>query len=430
MLSGASRGTLAAFFYLSALGAPAQAQPYFIGLAPTTGDYPTTVVGMDSSGSKPVGSVSTPAGERFATWDGYGNNFETATIVTNELSSWCVGVSNDHQFTAGNSNGPDGSLRPFRRSASGALEFLPPINGQAYMTADSISGNGLVIVGTVGSISRERAYRWSGGPVQDLGTLPDTPFNGNVHAYGVSDDGAAAVGDCQRTFLRNNTLVTETHAFVWTESGGMQALGLLPGGTTASANKITPDQRFVVGRSSYVNPNFGFHAVRWDRFTGVVEDLGSPVGFGNSFGLAISAAGATVAGYCQLPGSNDARFACIWTPQTGMIELKSYLASHNVSLTGWTLTFANSVSADGLVIAGKGDLNGQPRGWVVRLGNSPCDADLNRDGNIDMGDVDALINDLPGNNPYGFDPDFNQDGNADQDDIDALINTIAGGGCP
>ena len=65
---------------------------------------------------------------------------------------------------------------------------------------------------------------------------------------------------------------------------------------------------------------------------------------------------------------------------------------------------------------------------IIKTG---CDADLNRDGNTDQGDVDYLINVIAGgDNPANANPDFNCDGNADQGDIDALINVIAGGACP
>ena len=60
-----------------------------------------------------------------------------------------------------------------------------------------------------------------------------------------------------------------------------------------------------------------------------------------------------------------------------------------------------------------------------------CDADLNRDGNVDQADVDYLINVIAGGaNPEGIDPDVNRDGNADQTDVSALIDVVAGGACP
>ncbi|MFA6046014.1 MAG: hypothetical protein WC718_13610 [Phycisphaerales bacterium] len=65
------------------------------------------------------------------------------------------------------------------------------------------------------------------------------------------------------------------------------------------------------------------------------------------------------------------------------------------------------------------------------VGDTPCDPDLNHDGNVDQGDVDYLLNVVAGApNPTGIDPDFNHDGNVDQGDVDSLLNVVAGGACP
>jgi hypothetical protein len=51
-----------------------------------------------------------------------------------------------------------------------------------------------------------------------------------------------------------------------------------------------------------------------------------------------------------------------------MVDLKSYLTSHGADLTGWTLTNATGISADGLTIVGNGlNADGEVEGWVARL---------------------------------------------------------------
>ncbi|MFA6043906.1 MAG: choice-of-anchor X domain-containing protein [Phycisphaerales bacterium] len=83
-------------------------------------------------------------------------------------------------------------------------------------------------------------------------------------------------------------------------------------------------------------------------------------------------------------------------------------------------------------VAGMGSASAS--GFPVLAGScapTPCDPDVNQDGNADQGDIDYLVNVVAGgDNPTGVDPDFNTDGNADQGDVDALINVIAGGACP
>ena len=69
--------------------------------------------------------------------------------------------------------------------------------------------------------------------------------------------------------------------------------------------------------------------------------------------------------------------------------------------------------------------------YAGQSGGTPCNPDVNQDGNADQGDIDYLLNVIAGgDNPNNIDPDFNHDGNADQSDVDALVNVIAGGTCP
>jgi hypothetical protein len=61
----------------------------------------------------------------------------------------------------------------------------------------------------------------------------------------------------------------------------------------------------------------------------------------------------------------------------------------------------------------------------------PCFADFNDDGNVDQGDIDALIDVVAGGTTViRGDPDVNRDGNVDQGDIDLAIDIVAGGNCP
>ncbi|MCE7974371.1 MAG: hypothetical protein DYG92_08650 [Leptolyngbya sp. PLA1] len=60
-----------------------------------------------------------------------------------------------------------------------------------------------------------------------------------------------------------------------------------------------------------------------------------------------------------------------------------------------------------------------------------CDADMNRDGNVDQDDVAYLVSVIGGgDNPACIDPDFNHDGNVDQTDIADLLSYVGGDGCP
>ncbi len=70
--------------------------------------------------------------------------------------------------------------------------------------------------------------------------------------------------------------------------------------------------------------------------------------------------------------------------------------------------------------------------WRIEIvQGSPCDPDVNCDGNVDQDDVACLSQAVAGNlSCICIDPDFNGDGNVDQDDIDALAQVVAGAPCP
>ena len=52
--------------------------------------------------------------------------------------------------------------------------------------------------------------------------------------------------------------------------------------------------------------------------------------------------------------------------------------------------------------------------------------DVNRDGNVDINDVVAVINIMAGNNPMGYNGDVNEDDHTDINDVVAIINIMAG----
>ena len=56
-------------------------------------------------------------------------------------------------------------------------------------------------------------------------------------------------------------------AFIWSRRGGMQDLGVLPGGNSSSATDIT-DRGEVVGSSTSAS---GEHAFIWTERTGIVD---------------------------------------------------------------------------------------------------------------------------------------------------------------
>jgi uncharacterized membrane protein len=79
----------------------------------------------------------------------------------------------------------------------------------------------------------------------------------------------------------------------------------------------------------------------------------------------VSADGSVVVGRVSpLTGSN----AFVWSAATGMRNLQGLVISQGAALTGWGLTQATGVSADGLTIVGFGaNPSGQGEAWLARL---------------------------------------------------------------
>jgi probable HAF family extracellular repeat protein len=170
-------------------------------------------------------------------------------------------------------------------------------------------------------------------------------------AYGVSSDGAVVVGDSSNGSV--------SHAFRWTSGTGMAGLGVLPGYTNSAAVAISADGSTIIGTSwaSGVSQE-GF---RWTASGGMV---GLGVLPGGAAPNAVSANGSTIVGGANNLYNSSNGF--IWDSAHGAQDLRTYLTSLGLNLTGWTNLDAYGVSADGQTIVGVGtDLGGQAEAWIA-----------------------------------------------------------------
>jgi len=87
-----------------------------------------------------------------------------------------------------------------------------------------------------------------------------------------------------------------------------------------------------------------------------MHDIGSLGGFSKA--LAVNADGSIVAGFSNPTGTFE-NHAFMWTESSGMVDLNTFLPTLGVDLSGWTLTEASGLSADGSAITGYGAFNGQ-----------------------------------------------------------------------
>jgi probable HAF family extracellular repeat protein len=144
----------------------------------------------------------------------------------------------------------------------------------------------------------------------------------------------------------------------------MVGLGDLSGGAFASvALGVSGDGSIVVG---YGTSASGIEAFRWTQAGGIVSLGDLPGGSVSSFASGVSDDGSVVIGFGSSANGYE---AFRWTTSGGIRSLKDVLTTDfGLNLTGWQLSRAQGISADGLTIVGYGtNPSGQYEGWIARL---------------------------------------------------------------
>jgi probable HAF family extracellular repeat protein len=171
-------------------------------------------------------------------------------------------------------------------------------------------------------------------------------------AGGVSADGSVVVGQASMSLIPPNPSPQLDRAFRWTEAGGIQNLGELPGGGAHSnAYGVSSDGEVVVGRSLSAS---GGEAFRWTAATGIVGLGDLPGGSFQSSAYGVSDDGTIAVGQGRSATGTE---AVIWDAN-GIHPLKTVFQDLGVDVTGWTLTSAEAISTDGNTIIGYGQAPG------------------------------------------------------------------------
>lgn len=235
------------------------------------------------------------------------------------------------------------------------LGFLP--GGAPESFAHGVSADGSVVVGDRRSGEDQGAFRWTeASGVVGLGHLPTFPeWSPKSAAFGVSADGSIVVGD-------SSSGAGVQQPIRW-EGDTKTGLGDLPLGELHSgARAISADGAVIVG---FGNSAQGQEAFRWTASDGMVGLGDLPGGTVSSIALAVSADGSVIVGNGRTDLGTE---AFIWDAVHGMRRLQSVLGAGGLDLTGWTLTSARGISADGLTIVGYGiNPSGQTEAWRATL---------------------------------------------------------------
>ena len=284
---------------------------------------------------------------------------------------------------------PYADIEIYRWTLAGGIQILGDIPGGATnSTARAICADGSVIAGFGSSAAStaqcgicQEAFRWTAATgIVGLGDLPGGDFDSR--AAGISGDGRIIVGA--------GTSAAGTAPVMWDESG-IHSLGYLPQGSfplQGWANAANFDGSVIVGVSSSVNGTT--EAFKWTA-AGMIGLGDLPGGPFQSQAWALSDDGQIVVGQGTTEGGifgAGQSTAFIWDAQHGIRDLKQVLTDAGLDLTGWLLTSARGISADGTVITGIG-LNpaGVGEGWVAHLPRAaPCYA------NCDNSTAEPVLN--------------------------------------
>jgi len=219
----------------------------------------------------------------------------------------------------------------------------------------AISGDGSTVVGdaylvdkyklSIGDLSaalRSSAFVWdAANGIRQL--HPSLAFASTANA--VSYNGEVVVGSIDNA--------NGTEAFRWT-SAGLVGLSDLAGGRFYSTAMDVSNNGLTVAGFGDVGAFSGnplFEAFRWTSASGMVG-LGRPSSTESSVGIAISGDGSTIVGTMGDLSTKDVD-AFRWTQSTGMQTVKDWLVATGVNVpSDYRLSAATVVNNDGSVVGG------------------------------------------------------------------------------
>jgi probable HAF family extracellular repeat protein len=348
-----------------------------------------------------VGYSSGTSGNGAFRWTAAGGMQGLGDLGGGGFGSAAHGISGDGSTVVGEGNSSSG-YEAFIWTAGGGIQGLGDFPGGSYQSiATGVSRDGSTVVGQGSSSLGGMAFRWTAsGGMQGLGDLQ------NSNASDVSDDGSAVVG------------MVSSEAYRWTAAAGAQRLGDLTGGASYSnATGISGDGSTVVGESY---SSSGLEAFRW-TIDGGMRGLGDlEGGIFQSYATAASGDGSKVVGQSRGYFGNE---AFIWDEVNGMQRLADVLTAGGADLTGWYLTDANAISADGRYIVGTGQNPAyQTEAWLVDL-RAPTISDPVAVPISQSPVKVTVLGGTAGSSPGGLDADF-EDPVATAGDFQASYETV------
>lgn len=387
------------------------------------GSFASRAFGVSADGKVVVGSSSSASGSSEAfSWSANQGIVGLGDLPSNGFFSSARAVTDDARFIAGGSDTPPNQQAARWNNGTGFVGLGDFPGGGFNSFANDISANGQVVVGRgeSGAVLRNvrygEAFRWSPSDGM-VGLGASIPAHFSSEANAVSQDGSVIVGSMSVLELDdsgpNPQLVPVAQGLRWDAGSGGVGLGYLPGGDDFSpAFDVSNDGKVVVG---YGDSNSGIEAYRWTDENGM-QGLGDlPGGSFWSLAEAVSGDGSIVVGFSKVASGDE---AFVWDAQQGMRSIQSILTANGIDLTGWQITKAHDISADGNTVVGRGiNPEGFTEAWIAELNASGSEGDYDIDGDVDGADFLRWQRQAGQEVPFGSGADGNSDGTVDSGDL-------------
>jgi probable HAF family extracellular repeat protein len=297
MLRSGTSGKILGFVAAMLFASGAWAQTYTVTDLGTLRPGSARVHGVNASGQV-VGASGHPHGADTHAffWEKKGGIRDLGALPGGDYSV-AFGI-NDSGIVAGSSN-TSTSIHAFTWTSAGGLQQLGTLPGTDSSSAFAINNQG-----QIAGASGAHAVLWTGGAIQDLGTLGGQ----TSEAHGVNNLGVVVgVSDT----------AAGPHAFLW-KAGSMQDLGVLPGDTSSRADHIN-DSGMVVGASEGAG---GVRAFLWTS-AGGLQPLDASSGDTYSEAFAVNNLGQVVGESSSSLGTR----AFLWSRQNGLVDLNDLVTN-------------------------------------------------------------------------------------------------------
>ena len=309
------------------------------------GDFNSSAQCVSADGSIVAGKATTDSGKMAFVW-----SRETGMVALGNFpdfslkQSLVTDISADGSVIVGWGNissqlFDDAGQRGFVWTAENGMQWIGRPDSAG--TAQGVSADGGVVVGEMGG----QAYRWTQTDgIQMLGILDGCNYSS---ATAVSDDGEIITGSCSRVLYEDEV------TFIWTRDGGMKSLGYLPNDVNSFPNAISPDGAVIAGSSYDIYTRE--KAYHWTEDAGMVRINHLP-GRNVTHPSDLSYNGEIIVGGSFKDESGVfTETAFIWDNTNGTRDFQSVLlADYGLNIPGWSLSSALGISHNGNVIVGSG----------------------------------------------------------------------------